>query len=54
MSKTPRKISLCPLPFLIDNVAQAYLELLRDRGVKYFFGNAGIDFAPLLDGFVCL
>ncbi|MCX5908606.1 MAG: thiamine pyrophosphate-binding protein, partial [Deltaproteobacteria bacterium] len=35
----------------IDNVGQAYLELLRDRGVKYFFGNAGTDFAPLIDGF---
>lgn len=36
---------------LIDNVGQAYLELLRDRGIKYFFGNAGTDFAPLVDGF---
>ncbi len=35
----------------IDNVAQAYLELLRDRGIQYFFGNAGTDFAPLVDGF---
>ena len=35
----------------IDNLAQAYLELLRDRGVKYFFGNAGTDFAPLVDAF---
>lgn len=35
----------------IDNVGQAYLELLRDRGIKYFFGNAGTDFAPLIDGF---
>ncbi len=38
----------------IDNVGQAYLELLRDRGVKYFFGNAGTDFAPLIDGFARL
>jgi len=35
----------------IDNTAQAYLEVLRDRGIKYFFGNAGTDFAPLIDGF---
>jgi acetolactate synthase-1/2/3 large subunit len=35
----------------IDNVAQAYLEVLRDRGIKYFFGNAGTDFAPLVDAF---
>lgn len=35
----------------IENTAQGYLELLRDRGIKYFFGNAGTDFAPLIDGF---
>ncbi len=35
----------------IENTAQGYLELLRDRGVKYFFGNAGTDFASLIDGF---
>jgi acetolactate synthase-1/2/3 large subunit len=38
----------------IDNVAQAYLELLGDRGIKYFFGNAGTDFAPLVEGFARL
>ncbi len=38
----------------IENTAQAYLELLRDRGIKYFFGNAGTDFAPLVDGFARL
>ena len=40
-----------PVTVPIDNVAQAYLELLGDRGIKYFFGNAGTDFAPLVDGF---
>jgi len=35
----------------IENTAQAYLELLHDRGIKYFFGNAGTDFAPLIDAF---
>ena len=35
----------------IENTAQGYLELLRDRGVKYFFGNAGTDFASLIDCF---
>ena len=35
----------------VDNTGQAYLEVLRDRGIKYFFGNAGTDFAPLIDGF---
>lgn len=31
--------------------AQAYLELLRARGVKYFFGNGGTDFAPVIEAF---
>src|ERR671918_1572209 len=35
----------------IDNTAEAYLELLRDRGVEYFFGNGGTDFAPLVEAF---
>jgi acetolactate synthase-1/2/3 large subunit len=35
----------------IENTAQGYLELLRDRGVKYFFGNGGTDFASLIDAF---
>jgi len=43
-----------PVTVPIDNVAQAYLELLRDRGIQYFFGNAGTDFAPLVDAFARL
>ncbi len=35
----------------VETTAQAYLELLRDRGIDYFFANAGTDFAPLIDGF---
>jgi len=35
----------------VENVGQAYLELLRDRGVDCFLGNAGTDFASLVDGF---
>ena len=30
-------------------VADAYLELLADRGVDYLFANAGTDFAPLIE-----
>jgi acetolactate synthase I/II/III large subunit len=30
-------------------VAEAYLELLAARGVSYLFGNAGTDFAPLIE-----
>jgi acetolactate synthase-1/2/3 large subunit len=33
------------------NVAGAYLALLADRGVDYLFGNAGTDFAPLIEGY---
>jgi acetolactate synthase-1/2/3 large subunit len=40
-----------PVTVSVDNTGQAYLEVLRDRGIKYFFGNAGTDFAPLIDGF---
>src|SRR2546428_11989594 len=35
----------------VETVAQAYLELLRERGIDYFFGNAGTDFASIIDGF---
>ncbi len=30
-------------------VADAYLEILADRGVDYLFANAGTDFAPLIE-----
>ena len=32
-------------------VAEAFLELLASRGVKYFFGNSGTDFAPIVEAF---
>lgn len=35
----------------VETTAQAYLELLRARGIEYFFGNAGTDFGPLVDAF---
>jgi acetolactate synthase-1/2/3 large subunit len=35
----------------VETTAQAYLELLRERGIEYFFANAGTDFAPLIDAF---
>ena len=34
----------------IETTAEAYLILLKSRGVDYFFGNAGTDFAPLVGG----
>lgn len=34
----------------VENVGQAYLEILRARGIKYFFGNSGTDFGPIIDG----
>jgi acetolactate synthase-1/2/3 large subunit len=32
-------------------VADAYLALLADRGVSYFFANAGTDFTPIIEAF---
>jgi acetolactate synthase-1/2/3 large subunit len=34
-----------------DTTAEAYLELLEDRGVDVFLGNAGTDFASLVEAF---
>ncbi len=33
------------------SVAEAFLDLLASRGVKYFFGNSGTDFAPIIEAF---
>ncbi|HWC02185.1 MAG TPA: thiamine pyrophosphate-requiring protein [Methylomirabilota bacterium] len=38
----------------VETVAQAYLELLRDRGTDCFFANAGTDFASIVDAFARL
>jgi acetolactate synthase-1/2/3 large subunit len=32
-------------------VAEAFLDLLESRGVEYFFGNSGTDFAPIIEAF---
>ena len=32
-----------------DTVAEAYLAILADRGVDYLFGNAGTDFASIIE-----
>ena len=34
-----------------DTTAEAYLELLKDRGIDIFLGNAGTDFASLVEAF---
>ena len=33
-----------PITIPVETVGQAYLEVLRVRGIKYFFGNSGTDF----------
>src|ERR1700724_2558438 len=33
----------------VASVAEAYLAVLADCGVEYLFGNAGTDFAPLVE-----
>src|SRR6058998_2827768 len=35
----------------VETTAEAYLELLAARGVDYFFGNAGTDFAPIIEAY---
>ena len=32
----------------VESVGQAYLEILRARGIKYFFGNSGTDVSPTI------
>ena len=39
------------LTFRNVTVAEAYLRLLKLRGIDYFFANAGTDFAPLIEAF---
>ena len=39
-----------PITVPVETVGQAYLEILRARGIKYFFGNSGTDFGPIIDG----
>jgi acetolactate synthase-1/2/3 large subunit len=33
----------------VESVAEAWLELLASRRIEYFLGNAGTDFAPLIE-----
>jgi len=35
----------------VSSVAEAYLELLAARGIDYFFGNGGTDFAPIVEAY---
>ena len=37
-----------------ETAAEAYLELLKDRGIEVFLGNAGTDFASLVEAFAKL
>ena len=37
----------------VESVAEAYLELLAARGIDYFFGNGGTDFAPIVEAAGC-
>src|SRR4051794_28318046 len=40
-----------PLAGSAISTAEAYLAILRDRGVEYLFANAGTDFAPIVEGY---
>jgi thiamine pyrophosphate-dependent acetolactate synthase large subunit-like protein len=35
----------------VTTVAEAYLRVLKDRGVSRLFVNAGTDFAPLVEAY---
>ena len=35
----------------VESAAEAYLEFLAARGIEYFFGNAGTDFAPIVEAY---
>jgi acetolactate synthase-1/2/3 large subunit len=37
-----------------ETTAEVYLELLKDRGIEVFLGNAGTDFASLVEAFARL
>jgi acetolactate synthase I/II/III large subunit len=47
----PRSNNPAKRTIAIESTGEAYLELLRDRGIEYFFGNGGTDFAPLVEAF---
>ena len=34
----------------IETTAEAYLVLLKERGIDYIFGNGGTDFPPIIEG----
>ena len=34
-----------------ENVGEAFLLLLAERGIDYFFANAGTDFAPIIEAY---
>jgi acetolactate synthase-1/2/3 large subunit len=34
-----------------ESTAEYYLELLAARGIRYFFGNGGTDFGPIVDAY---
>ena len=38
----------------VDNVAEAYLNLMAERGVEYFFANGGTDFAPIIEALAAI
>ncbi|MBV8086127.1 MAG: thiamine pyrophosphate-requiring protein, partial [Chloroflexi bacterium] len=35
----------------VESTAEAYLEVLASRGIRYFFGNGGTDFGPIVDAY---
>ncbi len=47
----PRNKKSSKRTIAVYSIAEAYLALLHDRGIEYFFGNGGTDFTPLVEAF---
>ncbi|MHB8766795.1 MAG: thiamine pyrophosphate-binding protein, partial [Deferrisomatales bacterium] len=39
---------------VVGSAGETFLRLLADRGVEHLFGNAGTDFAPIIEAFAAL
>ncbi|HVA15306.1 MAG TPA: thiamine pyrophosphate-requiring protein [Stellaceae bacterium] len=38
----------------VESVAEAYLTLMAERGIEYFFANGGTDFAPIIEALAAI
>ncbi len=50
MATKQRSVDISQSKAVPETVAEAYLSLLKSRGVDWLFANAGTDFAPIIEG----